>query len=396
MLRNKTVVIGVTGSIAAYKMANVVSMLVKLGADVNVIMTRNAANFINPITFETLTGNKCLTDTFDRNFEFKVGHVGIAAKADIFLIAPATANIIGKIANGIADDMLSTTVMAAKCPVLIAPAMNNNMYDNKIVQRNIRLLEEYGYGIITPATGYLACGTTGTGKLANETTLVEHIVKSIARTKDMSGKTVLVTAGPTIEKIDPVRYITNHSSGKMGYAIAKMAVLRGANVILVSGPVNLTPPLGCEVVSVESASDMFREVVSRSKECDIIVKCAAVADYRPKTIADHKLKKNDSDLSIELERTEDILKYLGENRKAGQVICGFSMETDNLIENSRQKLIKKNVDMIAANSLNDEGAGFKTDTNKVTLITRTGEKELPLMTKEDAADVILTEMMSII
>lgn len=396
MLKNKTVVIGVTGSIAAYKMANVVSMLVKLGADVNVIMTRNAANFINPITFETLTGNKCLTDTFDRNFEFKVGHVGIAAKADIFLIAPATANIIGKIANGIADDMLSTTVMAAKCPVLIAPAMNNNMYDNKTVQRNIRLLEEYGYGIITPATGYLACGTTGTGKLANETTLVEHIVKSIARTKDMSGKTVLVTAGPTIEKIDPVRYITNHSSGKMGYAIAKMAVLRGANVILVSGPVNLAPPLGCEVVSVESASEMFEKVVSRSRECDIIVKCAAVADYRPKTIADHKLKKNDSDLSIELERTEDILKYLGENRKAGQVICGFSMETDNLIENSRQKLIKKNVDMIAANSLNDEGAGFKTDTNKVTLITRTGEKELPLMTKEETADVILTEMMGII
>lgn len=396
MLKNKTVVIGVTGSIAAYKMANVVSMLVKLGADVNVIMTRNAANFINPITFETLTGNKCLTDTFDRNFEFKVGHVGIAAKADIFLIAPATANIIGKIANGIADDMLSTTVMAAKCPVLIAPAMNNNMYDNKTVQRNIRLLEEYGYGIITPATGYLACGTTGTGKLANETTLVEHIVKSIARTKDMSGKTVLVTAGPTIEKIDPVRYITNHSSGKMGYAIAKMAVLRGANVILVSGPVNLAPPLGCEVVSVESASEMFEKVVSRSRECDIIVKCAAVADYKPKTIADHKLKKNDSDLSIELERTEDILKYLGENRKAGQVICGFSMETDNLIENSRQKLIKKNVDMIAANSLNDEGAGFKTDTNKVTLITRTGEKELPLMTKEETADVILTEMMGII
>ncbi len=396
MLKNKTIVIGITGSIAAYKMANVVSMLVKLGADVNVIMTRNAVNFINPITFETLTGNKCLTDTFDRNFEFKVGHVGIAAKADIFLIAPATANVIGKIANGIADDMLTTTVMAAKCPVLIAPAMNNNMYDNKIVQHNIKLLEEYGYGIISPADGYLACGTTGRGKLADETILVEHIVKSIACKKDMSGKTVLVTAGPTIEKIDPVRYITNHSSGKMGYAIAKMAVLRGANVILVSGPVNLAPPLGCEVVLVESASEMFEEVVSRSVNCDIIVKCAAVADYSPKIVSGHKLKKNDAYLSIELERTGDILKCLGANRKDGQVICGFSMETDNLIEHSRQKLIKKNVDMIAANSLNDEGAGFKTDTNKVTLITRIGEKELPLMTKEETADVILTEIMSIL
>lgn len=395
MLRNKTVVIGVTGSIAAYKMANVVSMLVKLGADVHVIMTRNAVNFINPITFETLTGNKCITETFDRNFEFKVGHVGIAAKADIFLIAPATANIIGKIANGIADDMLSTTVMAAKCPIFIAPAMNNNMYDNTIVQRNIKLLEEYGYGIITPATGYLACGATGTGKLADEAILVEHIVNGIARKKDMSGKKVLVTAGPTIEKIDPVRYITNHSSGKMGYAIAKMAVMRGAKVILVSGPVNLATPSGCEVVQVVSASDMYDAVVSRCSECDIIVKCAAVADYRPKTAADHKLKKDDSDLTIELERTDDILKHLGENRKAGQIICGFSMETDNLIEYARQKLIKKNVDMIAANSLNDESAGFKTDTNKVTLITRTSVKELPLMTKEETADAILTALMKI-
>lgn len=395
MLKNKTVVIGVTGSIAAYKMANVASMLVKLGADVNIIMTRNAVNFINPVTFETLTGNKCLTDTFDRNFEFKVGHVGIAAKADIFLIAPATADIIGKIANGIADDMLSTTVMAAKCPVLIAPAMNSNMYDNKIVQRNIKMLEEYGYGIITPATGYLACGATGPGKLADETILVEHIIERIAREKDMSGRTVLVTAGPTIEKIDPVRYITNHSSGKMGYAIAKTAILRGAKVILVSGPVNLTPPLGCELVPVESASDMYSAVISRSRDCDIIVKCAAVADYRPKTASGHKLKKNDSDLSIELERTVDILKYLGENRKDGQIICGFSMETENLIENSRKKLIKKNVDMIAANCLNDEGAGFKTDTNKVTLITGTGVKELPLMTKEETADIILTGLMEL-
>ncbi|MCI8307677.1 MAG: bifunctional phosphopantothenoylcysteine decarboxylase/phosphopantothenate--cysteine ligase CoaBC [Lachnospiraceae bacterium] len=394
MLKNKTVVIGVTGSIAAYKMANVVSMLVKLGADVHVIMTRNAVNFINPITFETLTGNKCLIDTFDRNFEFKVGHVGIAAKADIFLIAPATANIIGKIANGIADDMLSTTVMAAKCPVFVAPAMNNNMYDNKIVQRNIKLLEEYGYGIIMPATGYLACGATGTGKLADENTLVEHIVNSIAREKDMSGKTILVTAGPTIEKIDPVRYITNHSSGKMGYAVAKTAVLRGAKVILVSGPVHLTPPSGCEVVPVESAADMYDAVLARGTDCDIIIKCAAVADYRPKTVAGHKLKKSDSDSSIELERTEDILKYLGENRKSGQIICGFSMETDNLIENSRQKLIKKNVDMIVANSINDEGAGFKTDTNKVTLITKSGEKELPLMTKEETADAILTALLN--
>ncbi|MDE6636011.1 MAG: bifunctional phosphopantothenoylcysteine decarboxylase/phosphopantothenate--cysteine ligase CoaBC, partial [Lachnospiraceae bacterium] len=366
MLKNKTVVIGVTGSIAAYKMANVASMLVKLGADVNVIMTHNAENFINPITFETLTGNKCLTDTFDRNFEFKVEHVGIAAKADIFLIAPATANMIGKIANGIADDMLSTTVMAAKCPVLISPAMNNNMYDNKIVQRNIRTLEEYGYEIILPATGYLACGTVGKGKLADETVLVEHIVHRTSREKDMSGKTVLVTAGPTIEKIDPVRYITNHSSGKMGYAIAKMAVLRGAEVILVSGPVNLTPPSGCEVIPAPSASDMYKAVISRSKECDIIIKCAAVADYRPKHAADNKIKKGDSDSVIELERTDDILKHLGENRRDGQIICGFSMETENLIGNSRKKLIKKKVDMIVANSLNDAGAGFKTDTNKVT------------------------------
>lgn len=393
MLKNKTVVIGVTGSIAAYKMANVASMLVKLGADVNVIMTHNAENFINPITFETLTGNKCLTDTFDRNFEFKVEHVGIAAKADIFLIAPATANIIGKIANGIADDMLSTTVMAAKCPVLIAPAMNNNMYDNKIVQRNIRTLEEYGYEIILPATGYLACGTVGTGKLADETVLVEHIVNRTSREKDMSGKTVLVTAGPTIEKIDPVRYITNHSSGKMGYAIAKMAVLRGAKVILVSGPVNLTPPLGCEVISALSASDMYKAVISRSKECDIIIKCAAVADYRPKHAADNKIKKDGSDLVIELERTDDILKYLGENRRDGQIICGFSMETENLIGNSRKKLIKKKVDMIVANSLNDEGAGFKTDTNKVTIITKDSERELPLMSKEETADGILTQIL---
>lgn len=393
MLKNKTVVLGVTGSIAAYKMANVASMLVKLGASVHVIMTNNATQFITPLTFETLTGNKCIVDTFDRNFQFDVKHISLAQKADVFLIAPASANIIGKIANGIADDMLSTTVMAAKCPVLISPAMNTNMYDNKIVQRNIELLKEYGYKFIEPATGRLACGARGKGKLPEESVLVEHVLYEIAKEKDYAGKTVLVTAGPTVEKIDPVRYITNHSSGKMGYALAKMALLRGAGVILVSGPVNIKPPLGCELINITSAQDMYEAVMAHMDECDIIIKCAAVADYRPKHQAAEKIKKQDSDGVIELERTKDILMYLGENKKPGQIICGFSMETENMLENSVNKLHKKNADMIIANSLKDEGAGFKGDTNIITIITEKETKKLPIMTKEEAADVILDEIL---
>lgn len=395
MLKNKTVVLGVTGSIAAYKMANTASMLVKLGASVHVIMTKNATNFITPITFETLTGNKCIVDTFDRNFQYDVKHISLAESADIFLIAPASANIIGKLANGIADDMLSTTVMAAKCPVLISPAMNTNMYDNKIVQRNIELLKEYGYKFIEPATGRLACGATGKGKLPEESVLVEHVLHEIAKEKDYTGKTVLVTAGPTIEKIDPVRYITNHSSGKMGYAVARMALMRGARVILVSGPVNLNPPADCELINVTSAENMYEAVTERMDECDIIIKCAAVADYRPKFEAAEKIKKQDGDSAIELERTKDILKFLGENKKPGQIICGFSMETENMLENSAEKLHKKNADMIVANSLKDEGAGFKGDTNIITIITEKETRQLPLMTKDEAADAVLDAIISI-
>lgn len=394
MLTGKTLVLGVTGSIAAYKMANVASMLVKLNADVHVIMTKNATNFINPITFETLTGHKCLVDTFDRNFEFNVEHVSLAAKADLFLIAPASANIIGKIACGIADDMLSTTVMAAKCPVLLSPAMNTNMYENPIVQRNLNTLKEYGYHIIEPDCGHLACGTSGAGKLPSEDVLVDNIIYHIAKEKDMAGINVLVTAGPTREAIDPVRFITNHSTGKMGYAIAHMATLRGANVTLVSGPVNIAPPSHCNVVNIESANDMYREVTKISDACDIIIKCAAVADYRPAVIQSEKIKKSESEASLMLERTNDILKYLGEHKKDGQLICGFSMETENVIENSRAKLTKKNADMIAANSIKDEGAGFGHETNRITLITRESEKSLPLMSKTKAADIILDELMN--
>lgn len=394
MLTGKTLVLGVTGSIAAYKMANVASMLVKLNADVHVIMTKNATNFINPITFETLTGHKCLVDTFDRNFEFNVEHVSLAAKADLFLIAPASANIIGKIACGIADDMLSTTVMAAKCPVLLSPAMNTNMYENPIVQRNLNTLKEYGYHIIEPDCGRLACGTSGAGKLPSEDVLVDNIIYHIAKEKDMAGINVLVTAGPTREAIDPVRFITNHSTGKMGYAIARMATLRGANVTLVSGPVNIAPPSHCNVVNIESANDMYREVTKISDACDIIIKCAAVADYRPAVIQSEKIKKSEGEASLMLERTNDILKYLGEHKKDGQLICGFSMETENVIENSRAKLTKKNADMIAANSIKDEGAGFGHETNRITLITRESEKSLPLMSKTKAADIILDELMN--
>ena len=404
MLKNKTVVLGVTGSIAAYKMANVASMLVKLHADVNVIMTKNATNFINPITFETLTGNKCLVDTFDRNFQFNVEHVALAKRADIFMVAPASANIIGKIAGGIADDMLSTTIMAAKCPKLIAPAMNTNMLENPIVQDNIRKLQSYGYEIIESASGYLACGDTGKGKLPNEQLLVDHILKYIAAEKDMQGIKVLVTAGPTMEAIDPVRFISNHSTGKMGYAIARQAMLRGADVTLVTGKVAITPPEFVTVVPVTSAQDMYEAVTAASADQDIIIKAAAVADYKPAEVADNKIKKSDADMSIPLTRTKDILAFLGmrreearkingDSRLAGQIICGFSMETQNLLENSRKKLEKKKIDMVAANNLKTAGAGFGTDTNVLTLITQDEDIELPQMSKEECADRLLTQLI---
>ena len=395
MLKNKTVLLGVTGSIAAYKIANLASALKKLHADVHVLMTKNATNFINPITFESLTGNKCLVDTFDRNFQFQVEHVSIAKKADVVMIAPASANVIGKIAHGIADDMLTTTVMACKCPVYISPAMNTNMYENPIVQDNMKVLEKYGYHIITPASGYLACGDTGAGKMPEPETLLQYILQEIAFEKDLKGKKILITAGPTQEKIDPVRYITNHSSGKMGYALAKRAAMRGAEVTLVSGQVSIAPPAFVNFVSITSAKDMFDAVTAVSDEQDIIIKAAAVADYRPAVVSDEKMKKKDGDLSIELERTDDILKYLGEHKREGQFLCGFSMETQNMIENSRAKLEKKNLDMIAANNLKVEGAGFKTDTNVLTLITRNEEVSLDMMSKEDAAGIILDRVINL-
>jgi len=394
-LEGKTVVLGVTGSIAAYKIASLASSLKKLKADVHVIMTQNATNFINPITFETLTGNKCLVDTFDRNFEFSVEHVSLAKKADVVMIAPASANVIGKLANGIADDMLTTTVMACKCKKFISPAMNTNMFENPVVTDNLKKLEGYGYEVIDPASGYLACGDTGKGKMPEPETLLEYILMEVAYEKDMKGLNVLVTAGPTQEAIDPVRYITNHSTGKMGYAIAEVAALRGADVTLVSGQVALKAPMGVKLVPIVSAQDMFEAVTSRSDNEDIIIKAAAVADYRPSTVADQKMKKKDGELSIELERTKDILKYLGENKKDGQTLCGFSMETENLIGNSREKLKKKNLDMIAANSLRVKGAGFGTDTNVLTLITEDSERELELMSKHKAAFELLNMILSI-
>lgn len=397
MLKGKTVVLGVTGSIAAYKIADLASMLVKKHADVNVIMTENATNFINPITFETLTGNKCLVDTFDRNFQFNVEHVALAKRADVFLVAPASANIIGKIANGIADDMLSTTIMPAKCPKLIAPAMNTGMLENPIVQDNIRKLGTYGYEIIESDSGYLACGDTGKGKLPSAEVLLDYIERALAQKKDMAGLKVLVTAGPTQEAIDPVRYITNHSTGKMGYAIAKRAMLRGADVTLVTGKTEITPPGFVNVVDITSAEDMYREVMDRSDKQDIIIKAAAVADYRPADTADEKIKKTDDDMRIELTRTKDILKELGQRRIdkgiEGQIICGFSMETKDLVENSRRKLESKHIDMIAANNLKDDGAGFGVDTNVITLITKDKIGELPMMSKEDCADEILNTAM---
>lgn len=397
MLKGKTVVLGVTGSIAAYKIANLASALVKLHADVNVIMTKNATNFITPITFETLTGNKCLIDTFDRNFQFNVEHVALAKRADIFMVAPASANVIGKIAHGIADDMLTTTIMASKCPKLISPAMNTNMFENPILQDNLKILEKYGYEIINPASGYLACGDTGAGKMPEPETLLKYILRTIAREKDMAGKKVLITAGPTQEKIDPVRYITNHSTGKMGYALAENAMRRGAEVTLVTGPTAIEPPMFVNVVPVISAEDMTGEVIARAPEQDIIIKAAAVADYRPVNPADEKIKKKDDEESvITLERTQDILKYLGGHKRAEQFICGFSMETENMLENSRAKLTKKNVDMIVANNLKVKGAGFGTDTNVVTIITTDGCKELDIMSKVEVANAILDEIMSCI
>lgn len=397
MLKGKTVVLGVTGSIAAYKIANLASALVKLYADVNVIMTKNATNFITPITFETLTGNKCLIDTFDRNFQFNVEHVALAKRADIFMVAPASANVIGKIAHGIADDMLTTTIMASKCPKLISPAMNTNMFENPILQDNLKILEKYGYEIINPASGYLACGDTGAGKMPEPETLLKYILRTIAREKDMAGKKVLITAGPTQEKIDPVRYITNHSTGKMGYALAENAMRRGAEVTLVTGPTAIEPPMFVNVVPVTSAEDMAGEVIARAPEQDIIIKAAAVADYRPVNPSDEKIKKKDSEeSSIALERTQDILKYLGSHKRADQFICGFSMETENMLENSRAKLAKKNVDMIVANNLKVKGAGFGTDTNVVTIITADDCKELNIMSKADVANAILDEIMGCI
>ena len=388
MVAGKHIILGVTGSIAAYKIASLASMLVKQKADVTVIMTKNAANFINPITFETLTGNKCLVDTFDRNFEFQVEHVSLAKQADVFLVAPASANVIAKAAHGIADDMLTTTLLACTCPKIFAPAMNTGMYQNAVVQDNMKTLAYYGMEVITPASGYLACGDTGEGKMPEPEVLYEYIVKALTP-KDMEGKKVLVTAGPTQEKLDPVRYISNHSTGKMGYAIARAAMMRGAEVTLVSGKVNLQPPMNVRVVPVVSAADMAQAVKERASEQDVIIKAAAVADYRPSVTADEKLKKKDDELSIALERTEDILAYLGAHRREGQFLCGFSMETENMVENSRAKLEKKNIDMIVANNLKQEGAGFGTDTNIVTLLTKDETVELPMMSKEEVADKLL-------
>lgn len=423
MFKGKTVVLGVSSSIAAYKAAGIASALVKKGCDVNVIMTQNATKFISPITFEELTKHKCLVDTFDRNFEYNIAHIALAQKADVFIIAPATANVIGKIANGIADDMLTTTIMAAKCPKIIAPAMNTNMYDNPIVQNNLKKLENYGYTVISPADGRLACGAVGKGKLPDESVILDYIERALADKQDFSGKKVLVTAGATRESIDPVRYITNHSSGKMGYAIAKAAMLRGADVTLVSGVTSLSPVPFVKTVDVVSAQDMFEAVTELADESDIIIKSAAVADFRPAKVNENKIKKRldaarnsssqlnivntsmpdnfsavsynkkaESSLVIELEETNDILKHIGQNKRANQIICGFSMETENMIENSKQKLERKNLDMIVCNNLKDEGAGFQCNTNKVTIITKNNIEPLALMSKSEVADELLNRI----
>lgn len=395
MLKGKTVVLGVTGSIAAYKMANVASALVKEGADVHVVMTKNAVNFINPITFETLTNNKCLVDTFDRNFQFHVAHVSLSQKADVMMIAPASANIIGKLANGIADDMLSTMALAASCKIIVAPAMNTHMYQNRIVQDNIKKLADYGFEIVKPAVGRLACAAVGEGKLPDEAILLEYIRKEIEFDKDMQGLRVLVTAGPTVEKIDPVRYITNHSSGKMGYAIAEIAAKRGAEVTLISGPVNIDAPMFTDVMKVESAEDMFTAVMNNLPKNDIIIKAAAVADYTPKTVSDEKIKKADGALCLELSKTKDILKEIGKRKAENQVVCGFSMETSNLIENSQKKLQSKNCDMIVANNLKDEGAGFGVDTNKITVITQNSVQAYDVLSKKLVAEEVLNQAVMI-
>lgn len=394
MLKDKTILLGVTGGIAAYKSASLASRLVKAGAEVRVIMTEHATNFINPITFETLTGHKCITDTFDRNFEFQVEHVSLAKIADVIMVAPATANVIAKLAHGLADDMLTTTILASHAPKLIAPAMNTGMYETPVTQDNLALLKKYGMEVIEPAAGHLACGDEGKGKMPEPEILYEHILRSCACKQDMKGLKVLVTAGPTQEAVDPVRFLTNHSSGRMGYSIAKACMLRGADVTLVTGRTALTPPLFVDVVPVVSAKDMYDAVISRSNEMDIIIKAAAVADYRPVHVAEEKVKKSDGSFSLELERTDDILKYLGEHKKPGQFLCGFSMETENMLENSRKKLEKKHLDMIAANNLKVPGAGFETTTNIITIITPDSVKELELMSKDDAAFRLLDEILS--
>ncbi|OUO78622.1 phosphopantothenoylcysteine decarboxylase [Blautia sp. An249] len=395
MLKGKTVLLGVTGSIAAYKSAYLASALKKQGADVHVLMTKNACNFINPITFESLTGNKCLTDTFDRNFQFQVEHVAIAKRADVVMVAPASANVIGKLAHGIADDMLTTTLLACKCKKFVAPAMNTNMYENSIVQENLEILKKHGYEIVNPAVGYLACGDTGTGKMAEPQELLQYLLREAAFEKDLEGMKLLITAGPTQESVDPVRYLTNHSSGKMGYALAKMAMLRGAEVTLVSGKTSIECPMFVKKIPVVTAEEMYREVVRESPNQDIIIKAAAVADYRPKEVSTEKVKKSDNDCIIELERTRDILKYLGEHKKPEQVLCGFSMETKNMLGNSREKLQKKKLDMIVANNLKVSGAGFGGDTNVVTLITQEEEVSLPIMTKEEASVHILNKTLEL-
>lgn len=391
-MNGKTVVLGITGSIAAYKMANIASALIKRGADVHVIMTEHATKFIHPITFETLTGHKCLTETFDRNFQFHVAHVSLAKQADVMLIAPASANVIGKMAHGIADDMLTTTVLACKAPVLVAPAMNTNMLSNSIVQENIHFLAQHGMTIIEPDAGRLACGDTGSGKLAKEEVLIAHIEKALVTNKDLEDKKVLVTAGPTQEAIDPVRYITNHSSGKMGYAIAKAAANRGAQVTLVSGKTSLETPLGVERINVVSAKDMYEAVTKCASEQDIIVKAAAVADYRPILVQTQKIKKSEASMALELEKTDDILQQIGSAKPEGQFICGFAMETEQLLERAEEKRKRKNLDMIVANSIAQEGAGFQEDTNIVTILTEQGQKPVAKMSKDAIANIILDEI----
>ena len=392
-LNGKTILLGVSGGIAAYKSASLASLLVKSGAEVHVLMTEHARNFINPVTFETLTGHKCITDTFDRNFEFNVEHVALAKRADAAIIAPATANVIARLAHGLADDMLTTTVLACQCPKIIAPAMNTRMYDNPITQDNLKLLEKYGMEVVSPASGRLACGDTGSGKMPEPDTLFQYVVRSCALPRDMAGLKVLVTAGPTQEAIDPVRFITNHSSGKMGYSIARICMLRGADVTLVTGRTALEPPMFVNTIPVISALDMFRAVTSNSQDKDIIIKAAAVADYRPAQVSEEKVKKSDSELSLSLERTDDILKYLGEHKAPGQFLCGFSMETEHMVENSRKKLVNKHLDMIVANNLKEEGAGFAGNTNVVTFITPDTQTELGIMDKENVAMCLLDEIL---